>query len=162
MPRNPHSHIKVAGKLRPSRRVAIVGHEGAKFTEGSEAKARRIIRKLLTEPTKATLMVSGHCPLGGVDIWAEEEADYMGIPMLIHAPEQNNWPNGFRPRNIKIARTCTEIHVIVVAELPPTFGGRRFPFCYHCNSDDHVKSGGCWTAHFARGIGIPAYWHIIP
>jgi hypothetical protein len=28
-----------------------------------------------------------------------------------------------------------------------------FEMCYHCMSDTHVKSGGCWTVKYAKKIG---------
>jgi len=37
----------------------------------------------------------------------------------------------------------------------------RFPFCYHCKSNLHVKSGGCWTAKYAERLGKPAKWHLV-
>jgi hypothetical protein len=36
-----------------------------------------------------------------------------------------------------------------------------FKKCYHCNTVDHVKSGGCWTGHQAKKIGKKVHWHII-
>lgn len=135
--------------------VGIVGHEAAKFTRLGEAEAKRIITELLL-PEDAVL-VSGHCPLGGVDIWAEEIADQLGRAKIIHPPKANNWEGGFKPRNLLIARDSEVCHCIVVNVLPPSYRGRRFPVCYHCRSYDHVKSGGCWTARKAKA----AKWHIV-
>ena len=56
--------------------IGIVGHEAAKFTPETEAKAKAIIRDLLSDPL--SVCVSGHCHLGGIDIWAEEIADLEG------------------------------------------------------------------------------------
>lgn len=139
--------------------VGIVGHESAKFTIVQEGKARDIIRRLLA-PTNVVL-VSGHCHLGGIDIWAEEEADRMGRKKIIHPPSSRNWSDGYKPRNILIARDSAVVHNIVVAKYPDDYTSMRFDFCYHCRTREHVKSGGCWTAKEAQRQGKLAYWHVI-
>jgi hypothetical protein len=144
-------------------RVGIVGHEKAKFTKETEARARQIIREILAG---ATLGVSGRSPLGGIDVWAEEEAFILGVPFKPFPATTNRWdgPGGFKERNLKIAQHSDIVHCIVVAELPPTYTGRRFDYDYHCGPPDgpgcmepHVKSGGCWTA-----LQCPQRkWHVI-
>jgi hypothetical protein len=137
--------------------VGIVGHEAAKFGSSAEAAAKLVIRELLA-PADAVL-VSGHCHLGGIDIWAEEIAIETGRydPKLIHPPATTAWENGYKPRNLLIARDSDVVHCLVVDRLPPTWTGMRFPLCYHCGTKDHVKSGGCWTAKRGK-VGM---WHII-
>lgn len=132
--------------------IGIVGHEAAKFTPYTEAAARDIIRQLLA-PTDAVL-VSGHCHLGGIDIYAEEEAFIMGRPSIIFPPKTLRWSDGYRPRNIQIAATSDTCYSLVVAEYPPDYSGMRFNYCYHCNSHDHIKSGGCWTARRCKQYEI--------
>lgn len=139
--------------------IGIVGNEGAKFTPEAEEKARAIIRRLLAEPC---VMVSGHCHLGGIDIWAEEEAKALGRETSIWIPAALNWSNGYKPRNIQIARKSDEVHCIVVATYPESYKGMRFQWCYHCETREHVKSGGCWTAKYAqKRYGKPAKWHVV-
>lgn len=140
--------------------VGIVGAEAAKFTDAGEAQARAIIRELLLDPT-VTLMVSGGCHLGGADIYAEEEADALGIPTRIHKPERLTWDGGYKQRNILIAQNADVVHNLVVDVLPKRYGGMVFDFCYHCKSHDHIKSGGCWTAKYAQRLGKGAEWHRI-
>jgi len=139
--------------------IGIVGHEAAKFTAATETDARRIIRELLA-PAGA-VCVSGACPLGGVDVWAEEEAKALGRETLIFPPKTNRWADGFKPRNLQIAEASDVVHVIVVATLPESYTGRRFVLCYHCGTRDHVKSGGCWTAKQAQRLGKEGVWHIL-
>ncbi len=142
-------------------RIGIVGHAADKFTPETEAKARRVIRDLLGRP--GVVLVSGRCPMGGIDVWAEEEAAVLKRLKIIHPPKHHSWSRGFRPRNIAIAEDCTELHNIVVGKYPPTYTGRRFQFCYHCfdQRPPHVKSGGCWTANLVRRLGKQATWHIL-
>jgi hypothetical protein len=138
--------------------IGIVGHEAAKFTADTEAMARSIIRSLLSPPE--AVLVSGHCHLGGIDIWAEEEADALGRAKDIFAPKKLVWggPDGFQSRNLKIATRSDVVHCLVIAEYPPTYTGMRFDYCYHCHTHDHIKSGGCWTARRCHGGGV---WHVI-
>lgn len=144
--------------------IGIVGNEGAKFTSETEAKAKAIIYsilyRLVPEDVEITL-VSGRCHLGGIDVWAEEIADNLDYLKDIYPPRVYNWSQGYKPRNIKIAQASDIVHNIVVAEYPPDYKGMRFQTCYHCNTSHHVKSGGCWTAKYAQGLGKQAEWHIV-
>jgi len=142
-------------------RIGIVGHEAAKFGFDTEVEAREIIRRILKHGEPGNVVVSGHCHLGGIDIWAEDEADRLGVEKLIFPPKSRSWSGGFKKRNEQIAENSDEIHVIVVKSLPEWFKGRRHKLCYHCNTISHVKSGACWTAKFAQSLGKPAYWHEI-
>lgn len=137
----------------------IVGHEAAKFTSTTELWAREIIRKILKHPR--SVCVSGECPLGGIDIWAKEEAEAMGRDYIGHPPAENNWEYGYKPRNLRIARDSDVVHVIVVRKYPRSYQGMRFDYCYHCDTNDHIKSGGCWTARQALKMGKRARWHVI-
>lgn len=129
--------------------LGIVGHEAAKFTPVTELEARDRIG-LTLDLYAPTLVVSGECPLGGVDVWAREEAEAVGIPFIGFKPLQHRWdaPYGFKARNLDIAHTADLVVCIVVATLPEGYTGRRFDGCYHCGdrTPPHVKSGGCWTA----------------
>lgn len=140
-------------------KVAIVGAEAVKFTDRSKIVAGELIVKLLQG---ADMAISGGCHLGGIDIWTEEIAKYLKIPTIIHKPKVLSWERGYKPRNIKIAEDCDVLHNIVVREYPVTYTGMRFSSCYHCGgATDHVKSGGCWTANYARRLGKPAFWYVV-
>jgi hypothetical protein len=131
-------------------RIGIVGSEGAKFTPETEAAARNLIRGLLKP---GDVVVSGGCHLGGIDIWAAEEGRAMGLEVIEHLPEHRSWENGYKVRNIKIARDSDKVVCITVEKLPGSYTGMTFEMCYHCMSDTHVKSGGCWTVKYAKKIG---------
>jgi hypothetical protein len=149
-----------AKAVREMARVGIVGHGEDKFTlEGREA-AELIIIDLLE---RGDVMVSGHSPVGGIDIWAEDIALSLGATLDLKVPKQNKWDAeyGFKQRNLDIARDSDEVHVILVDVLPNEYQGRRFAKCYHCNTDAHVKSGGCWTGKQAEKLGKPVTWHIV-
>ena len=128
--------------------LGIVGHEAAKFTPENQALARKAIRDVILI-YRPSLVVSGRCPLGGIDIWAIEEATKLGVETKEFVPEHHCWDGkyGFKARNLDIAKSD---HVVCVSvrDYPLTYVGRRFPSCYHCKGrvEPHVKGGGCWTA----------------
>lgn len=142
-------------------KIGIVGAEGAKFTQAGEAEARRIIFDVLA---RADTIISGGCHLGGIDIWAAEIGRELGLEVVEHLPKIRQWePNGYKDRNLKIARDSDVLFNITVARLPSGFKGRRYPD-YHCKGKGrppHVKSGGCWTANQVQLLGKSAHWHVI-
>lgn len=136
-------------------RLGIVGSEGAKFTPEAEETARMMIRDAIRD-YGADTVVSGGCHLGGIDIWAVEEAKKMGgIQIIEFLPAKRTWSGGYKERNILIAKNSDAVVCIAVKQLPPDFKGIRFELCYHCGTTDHVKSGGCWTTKYARKLGKP-------
>jgi hypothetical protein len=137
-----------------SRRIVlgIVGSEGAKFTKESESLVSQLIETLILQ-TQPSLVVSGACHLGGVDQWAVEIAKANGIQTQEFPPLHRSW-GGYKARNIQIAEAADEVVCFTVEDLPPGFpegGWERY--CYHCKTDEHIKSGGCWTAKYARNLG---------
>ena len=84
-------------------KICVVGPEESKWKPEQIPKAKKTITDILMnhyteydnygqfEPELEVILVSGHCPKGGVDIWAEEVADKLGIKNEIHAPEVNQW-----------------------------------------------------------------------
>ena len=140
-------------------KLGIVGHEAAKFTPTTEARAREIIENYLSwqvnPEDNVDLVVSGACHLGGIDKWAIEQAAHDAIPYIEFPPAIFKWEGGYKQRNIKIAEESDKVICIVVKELPPEYDGMRFRWCYHCQTDSHIKSGGCWTARYAGKLGKP-------
>lgn len=131
--------------------LGIVGAEAKKFLPDWELWARRRILESLKR-YKPYLVVSGDCPLGGIDKWAIEEAKKVGIDTREFPPEHNSW-EFFKARNVQIAEISDVVLCIAVRRYHHRYKGRRFKICYHCKTDDHVKSGGCWTMHYARRLG---------
>jgi len=133
-------------------RLGIVGSESAKFTPETEERARERIR---LEIKYMSTVVSGGCHLGGIDIWAKEEATKLGIHFIEFLPRRREWA-GYRDRNVLIAKASDKVICLTVKELPPGYKVRGFEkFCYHCKTDEHIKSGGCWTVKFAKNLGKP-------
>lgn len=113
-------------------KIGIVGSEQAKFTPETEESARARIDSILFGLPPDTVVVSGGCHLGGVDIFAEEAAANLKLSTSIHTPKQRTWAAGYKARNLLIAQESDEVHCITVRELPPGYKGMRFPLCYHC------------------------------
>jgi hypothetical protein len=133
-------------------KIGIVGAEKAKFTPKGKHRAKKLIRKLLM-PEDITKVVSGGCHLGGIDKWAEDIADELKIPVKVYLPQLRSWAAGYKPRNLRIAKHSDRVVCITVDKLPKHFIGMRFKLCYHCKTDKHVKSGGCWTVKQAKMLG---------
>lgn len=151
--------------------IGIIGNGADKFTyyemkeetfwPCSSERAKMSIREILTPlknniPKDSLFLISGHSPMGGVDIWAEEMADELGIKKNIQAPQINRWEDeydweygeikkGFKSRNLDIALISDELYIIVANKYPKEYRGKRFKMCYHDDRTDHVKSGACWT-----------------
>lgn len=143
------------------RAVGIVGHEEAKFTALGRDRAIAKIRELLSRDG-VEQVVSGACHLGGIDIWAMEVGEELGLVRTEYPPARLTWIGGYKERNMQIADRADVVYSLVVNELPKDFKGMRFDLCYHCLTKDHVKSGGCWTAHYAKRQGKPGHIIIIP
>ncbi len=143
------------------KRIGIVGHGTDKFTAKSKDEAFKLITEILSSCN--CILISGHSPVGGIDIWAEECAKRLDVPMELKIPKQRTWnaEYGFKQRNLDIAKYSDEVHVILVDKYPPDYRSTKFPKCYHCGTYDHVKSGACWTGKKAKELGKPVIVHII-
>jgi hypothetical protein len=137
----------MAGRRILSVILGIVGSEAAKFTEATKQIAQDTI---LTMLNPGDTVVSGECHLGGIDLWAKEIALAIGLSYIGCPPAFKTWQS-FKRRNIEIANRADRVICITVRSLPPGFkegGWERY--CYHCKTDSHIKSGGCWTVKYAR------------
>ena len=123
--------------------IGIVGSEKAKFSSIGEEKALQLLRDIISQP-EVSEVVSGGCHLGGIDIWAIQIAKELGVKTTEFIPEHLSW-EFYKKRNLLIARRSDVVHCITVDRLPDSFKGMKFDFCYHCKTDTHIKSGGCWT-----------------
>jgi len=170
-------------------KVAIVGPDESKWSADLKRKAKNIITTLLAKhafretvkklPYADTSMeidwskivlVSGHCPKGGVDIWAKEIANELGIKKEIYAPEVHQWDDsilkiplgtkepakifkGYKSRNIQIAKACDVLYCIV-PHIPSAT-------CRHCKVEGHPTNGGCWTMNYAKKLGKEIHLEVV-
>jgi len=141
--------------------LGIVGSESAKFTPETEAIAKRLIRSYISIH-EADTICSGECHLGGIDIWAKEAAQELNLKYIGYPPAKLVWNGGYKQRNIQIAKKSDVVICITLRQLPESYNGIRFDYCYHCRTDKHVKSGGCWTVKFAKSLGKTTDIIVIP
>lgn len=139
--------------------VGIVGSEAVKFTDKGRANAELLIVDILTAPD-VTEIVSGKCHLGGIDIWAAEFGEAMSLIVTEYPPEAQSWW-AYKKRNLQIAERSDTVHCITVDRLPDNYTGMKFGLCYHCGTNNHVKSGGCWTMKQAIKLGKKGMLHVI-
>lgn len=141
--------VRGSGGIKLPLALGIVGCAADKLTVRNEELARKVILDLIVE-LRPDRIYSGGCHLGGIDKIAEDIATEVGVDLHVFKPETLQWgaSNGYRSRNLKIARSSTLVASIVVREYPRGYTGMRFNGCYHCKNavPSHVKSGGCWTA----------------
>jgi len=189
-------------------KIAIVGAEEDKWKLEQKEQAKNIVETLLAKhafretikelPYSSTSMeidwskivlVSGGCPEGGVDIWAEEIADKLGISKEIYKPEVNQWDD--EVHKIPFNKDEVEKHNIDISGLK--FDGYYYyqvykrkgyksrniqiaeacdvlycivphvPLakCKHCGEKGHPSNGGCWTMKYAKKLGKEVYRVII-
>lgn len=136
--------------------IGIVGSEASKFTPIKEIEIKSFLAGLISS-SGIDGVASGECHLGGIDIWAKEECLRQGKVYKGFPPEVLQWDPpgkiGYMQRNIQIADASDEVVCLTVRELPATYVGMKFDFCYHCKTNAHVKSGGCWTVKYAISKG---------
>ena len=111
-------------------RLAVVGAD-ARWWRDEELPKTAIEALILAFQPSA--IISGACPYGGVDIWAEEIARAHGIPVITFPSRGRAW-RYYRERNIRIAHEAD-----VITDVEPC--GRAW-------------SGGMWTLRYAvRNLG---------
>ncbi len=134
-------------------KIAIVG--ASRLTETEEMDARKnsglVLNQLIKEyGVDDITLISGGAK--GVDTEAEDVAKQLGIKTIIHRPLENKWENGYKPRNIKIAQECDILYCF------PT--KLKTVECYHCKTDEHEVTGGCWTMKYAKSLKKET--HVVP
>jgi len=184
-------------------KIAIVGAEESKWNKTQKAWAQYHIINILVNPCvisykgesegycrtdfdpRRVTLISGHCPKGGVDIWAEEIADFYKINKEIYKPDVNQWDDirgrsedwefgkprhpiikkGYRSRNIQIAKACDVLYCIVpkvkLSAMLIDTKLTRDNMCIHCEKARHSTNGGCWTMKYARKLGKETHLIVI-
>lgn len=173
--------------------VVIVGAQASKFNKQTEHDAKLVIRNILlgthrTVPPEMYMLatynklqlVTGACHKGGIDIWAQEEAERTNIPVRLFKPQVRQWPDkvitvsdathlikttrykGYKSRNDQMA-TCGSIGFdIEPAGSCRHCGGSGFSFGdYPCNKcrGTGAHSGGRYTIN--KMISLGKEGHII-
>ena len=68
-------------------KIGIIGHGGDKFTEYGKQMAQEKIIEILMNKQEGDVFISGHSPIGGIDIWSEDIARRLGYQLEIKCPK---------------------------------------------------------------------------
>ncbi len=170
-------------------KIAIVGSEGKFWTPVGRTKAVLKIKEILIhddyldvspfDPGDVTYptLVSGGCGAtgeddkqkfdGGIDVWAEIVADFIGLEKDIKYAEIFEWNSrdgkkGFKARNMLIAYDCDVLYCIEPKVHITSFGhamSRKV-----MKTEDNIwfrRSGGMWTLEYAEKLGREVHLVVI-
>lgn len=135
--------------------LAIVGASGSKLNELQKRTAVQLVAGILDNyDPRYWVFTSGRSPEGGIDIFAEVEADRRGFENRVCPPaeEHNHWQckdadcYGYKARNLDVAHKADAMYSIVTST-------HFLNLCKHCKIRGHDSSGACFTARYARRIG---------
>lgn len=130
------------------KRIAIVGSSLRKGMKPSRVESYNMIESILKKngcDANNCIIVSGHSPAGGIDIWAENIAKEKNIPTNIYYSKGYSG-QAFTERNKKIANNSDMLYNIVV-KSPNSY-------CNYHKTYGHQQSGGCMTEMMAQREGI--------
>lgn len=148
------------------RKVAIVGSSESHWSERRKILAIKRITDILQSETPKKInptgfdgeyrdradivLISGHSPKRGVDIWAETIAVTLGIETDIKRADVKQWNSietenilfkGYMQRNIEIAQSCDVLYCI--------------------DPKGRQGGGGQWTLNYAKELGKEVYHEVI-
>lgn len=129
--------------------VAIVG--SATLTPEQQHQAGRLVALIVTSyrylvkindgtgnPMEHVAIISGESPYGGVDAFARQYADQIGMEFKGYPPAHNRWePHGFKERNEAIAQRCDTL--------------------YRVATQNSKTYGSGWTADRTAALGKPVF-----
>ncbi len=119
-------------------KIAIVGSSKMKYQQCVGE-----LQKIINDESP-DMIVSGGAE--GVDSHAVLVAKLNEIKTNVFQPKTNDW-EGYKDRNIEIVKECDRLYNIVIKSQTDD------QYCYHHNTKQHERSGGCWTEMKAREQG---------
>jgi hypothetical protein len=122
-------------------KVGIVGSSKIPITEETISFVENHV---LNYPDD-TIFLSGGAK--GVDTLVEMVCDVVGRELIIHKPKTDNW-EGYKERNLKIAHESDKVICIAIRSKD------KDSYCYHCGSEEHERTGGCYTARRCKEFEV--------
>ena len=119
-------------------KIAIVG--SSKLDKYEHSKAEILIKGIINANLGSEIITGD---ANGIDELVCSFHGYAPVTMI----QSNNkqWePDGYRARNIKIAKQADRVYTIATKKI-------RDSKCYHCADNNHNRTGGCWTRKYAIG-----------
>ncbi len=77
----------------------------------------------------------------GIDSIVRDIGKYRNVT-VVKAKNKHWIPHGFKERNEKIAQQADIVYSIATKKI-------KDKRCYHCDEQDHDRTGGCWTKRYA-------------
>ena len=128
-------------------KLAIVGTSHISDNEYSDAV--KAITFILNDNPKFTEIVTGDAL--GIDRITSEIVLEHGIQLHAFTSAANEW-QAYKIRNELIAEYCDKLYCITTKT--------KTEKCYHCKLD-HQRTGGCWTAKYAKSLNKETHLVII-
>ena len=122
-------------------KIGIVGSSKAPVNEESI----RFVEDIIVDYPQDTVFVSGGAK--GIDEIVEMACMVVGRKLIIHKPKTENW-EGYKERNIIIAHECDKVICVALRSKD------KEAYCYHCGSEEHERTGGCYTARRCKEFEV--------
>jgi hypothetical protein len=122
-------------------KIGIVGSSKAPVNEESI----RFVEDIIVDYPQDTVFVSGGAK--GIDEIVEMACMVVGRKLIIHKPKTENW-EGYKERNIIIAHECDKVVCVALRSKD------KDSYCYHCGSEEHERTGGCYTARRCKEFEV--------
>ncbi len=121
-------------------KIAIVG--SSRLDEHERFLAREFISKILDNAQPHDEIITGDAL--GVDELVRSFASEVNCMTVVNAKDKQ-WEgnNGYKHRNMEIARLADLVYSIATKKI-------KDKRCYHCDEQNHDRTGGCWTRRFAK------------
>ena len=123
-------------------KIAIVGTSRLDHDELIKANdeiAKIIERCKIVDDT----LITGDA--AGVDTLVQCHSGEIDIEVI--KTRNKHWvPQGYKERNEKIAQKAGYVYSIATKKI-------KDKRCYHCDEQNHDRTGGCWTRRFAMKLG---------
>jgi len=167
-------------------KVVIIGSEAKYWTLGGRERAYREIRKVLTHYAALVVsktseesyndyskivLVSGGCPKGGVDLWAEAIASVLGVLMDIKESEVKQWNDRVESLHTRSSTvTIDDFTSPMISDIGATvvrkkgYKSRNIEMAksgdviYCIDPSDRGWSGAKWTAKYAADLGKEVHY----
>jgi len=117
-------------------KIAIVGT--SKLTHDEEKKAALAIENIVIQKSPREIITGD---ADGIDALARSLTQF---DLTVIKATDNKWEGkrGYKARNIMIAEMADYIYSISTKKI-------KDKRCYHCDTPNHERTGGCWTKRFA-------------
>ena len=119
-------------------KIAIVG--SSRLDEEEKERAMQTIEFILQNYEDNIEIITGDAQ--GIDSIVLMLSPEYNVTMVKAIEHHWEGKYGFKNRNIKIAQTADKVYSIATKKI-------KDKRCYHCDEQNHDRTGGCWTKRYA-------------